>query len=408
MDSETGRALLPLPILPVLAVGAFAVGTDTFVVAGVLPSVAASLEISIATAGWISSLFALVYAVMAPVLGALTGRMDRRKVMLISLLGFGVGNIASACAPTIGTLLAARALTALCAALYIPTASAVAAALTPPERRARAMSVVLGGISVATVAGVPFGTWLAADLDWRATFAVVAGIGLLCAALLALCLPALSLPAAPGLAARLAPARDPRVFAAVATTFLILTGGYTALTYVGAVFGESTDGNGTTLAFLLLIFGVAGVCGTVLAGRGTDRFGAAPVLLLAIAGLFVVLATLSITRAHLGLAAAALALWGLAGMASQPPQQHRLFGIAPQAGPLLLSLNSAATFAGIALGGAIGNRVLEQVDTDSLDTLGWAGAAIVALSVIPAVLAGRRPATVGVSTGPGAKTPVNP
>ncbi|MFE2957707.1 MFS transporter [Nocardia tengchongensis] len=389
MTTNSGPAAAPKTLLPLLAVGAFAIGTDTFVVSGVLPSVAESLRISIADAGWISTVFALVYACMAPVLGAVTGRLDRRLVMLISLVGFGLGNIASALAPNMAMLLLARAGTAAAAALFIPAASAVAAVTAAPERRAQAMAVVLGGISVATVAGVPFGTWVAADISWRATFSVVAAIGLLCAALIAVLLPPVALPAAPDLATRLAPVRNPRVAATVLTTFLFLTGGYTALTYVGAVFWEPSNGSGTTLAVLLMVFGIAGVAGTMLAGRGTDRFGAMPVLLASIVILGAVLAALPVAREHLATSVIALALWGLAGMASQPAQQHRLFSISPQAGPLLFSLNSAATFAGIAAGGAIGNRVLQHGGASGVDALGLVGAGIVAVSLVTALVAVR-------------------
>ncbi|MEU0397588.1 MFS transporter [Streptomyces sp. NPDC006208] len=375
------------PVLPVLAVGAFAIGTDTFVVAGVLPEVARDLHAGLADTGWVSTVFALTYAVLAPVLGALTGRLERRAVLLISLTGFVLGNAASALAPTLGLLLAARIATAASAALYIPAASATAGFLAAPERRGRALAVVLGGLSAATVAGVPFGTWLAADVDWRATFWMLAGLGAACAAAVALCLPQVRLPGAPGLAARLAPARNLQVLLTVVTTLLFMTGGYLALTYIGAVLAPATGGDGTTLALLLLVFGVTATAGTVLGGRATDRWGATPVLTVALVGLAVVLGTLPYSRDGQGGAVIAMALWGLAAMATQPPQQHRLFTIEPGSGPLLLSLNSSATFAGISLGGFLGGQLIAHGGADGLDTLGPAGAGLVVLAVLlaPAV-----------------------
>ncbi|MGW0547269.1 MFS transporter [Streptomyces altiplanensis] len=375
-----------LPVLPVLAVGAFAIGTDTFVVAGVLPEVARGLGSGLADVGWVSTVFALTYAVLAPVLGALTGRVERRTVLVVSLVVFTLGNAASALAPSLGTLLAARVATAAGAALYIPAASASAAALSPPERRGRAMAVVLGGLSAATVAGVPFGTWLAADLGWRSTFWLLAGVGALCAAAVAGGLPEVRLPAAPGLAARLAPVRDPRVLFTVLTTLLFMTGGYLALTYIGAVLAPATDGSGTTLALLLLVFGVLAVAGTVLGGRATDRWGSTPVLLGSVAGLGVVLAALPPARDGLFTAAVAMAAWGVTAMATQPPQQHRLFAIAPASGPLLLSLNSSATFAGISLGGFAGGLVIEHGGADGLDLLGPYGAGLTVLALVTALI----------------------
>ncbi|MFB7513012.1 MFS transporter [Streptomyces sp. NPDC056144] len=406
-SSPAGPAAAPraaLPVLPVLAVGAFAIGTDTFVVAGVLPEVASGLGSSLADTGWVSTAFALTYAVLAPVLGALTGRVDRRTVLVVSLAVFTLGNIASALAPGLGTLLAARIATAAGAALYIPAASASAAALSAPERRGRAMAVVLGGLSAATVAGVPFGTWLAADLGWRATFWLLAGVGAVCAAAVALALPAVRLPAAPGLAARLAPVRDPRVLFAVLTTLLFMTGGYLALTYIGAVLQPATGGSGTTLALLLLVFGVLAVTGTLLGGRATDRWGPVPVLLVSVAGLALVLATLPLTRDALPTAALAMGLWGVTAMATQPPQQHRLFAIAPTSGPLLLSLNSSATFAGISLGGFIGGLVLAD---GGPGPLGVYGAALAALALVTTLIGARvtAPAPAPAAQAPEAPEP---
>ncbi|SCE77433.1 Predicted arabinose efflux permease, MFS family [Micromonospora purpureochromogenes] len=404
-----------VPVVPLLAVGAFAIGTDTFVVAGVLPEVARTLRVSVASAGWVSTVFALAYAVAAPVLGALTGRLERRTVLAISLVGFTLGNVASALAPDLPLLLLARVLTAVSAALYVPAASASAAALAPPERRGRAMAVVLGGLSAATVVGVPFGTWVAADLQWRVTFWLLAAVGAACAVAVAVGLPALRLPSGPGLAVRLAPVRETRVGLAVLTTALFMTGGYLALTYVGALLAPATDGDGTVLAVLLLVFGVPAVAGTVLGGRATDRWGALPVLLVAVAGLAVVLATLPLTRQALVPAGLAMAVWGVTAMATQPAQQHRLFAIAPGSGPLLLSLNSSATFVGIALGGFLGNRLLRHGGVEALDLLGPVGAALCVLALGTALLGSRtgnrpdrpvgaagepaRPAPDGAATG---------
>ncbi|PCG81915.1 MFS transporter [Streptomyces sp. WZ.A104] len=392
-----------LPVLPVLAVGAFAIGTDTFVVAGVLPEVAGDLSATLTDAGWVSTLFALTYAVLAPVLGALTGRLERRTVLVISLLVFALGNAASALAPGLGALLAARVATAAGAALYIPAASASAAALSAPERRGRAMAVVLGGLSAATVAGVPFGTWLAADLGWRSTFWLLAGLGVLCAAAVAGGLPEVRLPAAPGLAARLAPARDPRVLFTVLTTLLFMTGGYLALTYIGAVLAPVTGGDGGELALLLLVFGVLAVAGTTLGGRATDRWGATPVLLASVAGLAVVLGTLPLTRDRTLSAALAMAAWGVTAMMTQPPQQYRLFAVAPASGPLLLSLNSSATFTGISLGGFIGGRVIADGGADEVDLLGPLGAGLAVLALVTAAIGVR----VG-QRGPGAGEDAEP
>ncbi|MFE9426924.1 MFS transporter [Kitasatospora sp. NPDC006697] len=381
------RALIPP--LPLLAFGAFAIGTDTFVVVGVLPRVAHDLHVSVADVGWVSTVFALSYGVLAPVLGALTGKVDRRTLMVLSLLGFAAGNVLSALAPSLTTLLLARVATAAAASLYIPSASATAGATAAPERRGRALAVVLGGLSAATVLGVPFGTWLASDIAWRATFWLLAGLGVLCAAAVALMLPSLKLPTAPSLAVRLAPVRDLGALLTVLTTLLFMTGGYTVLTYIGAVLAPATKGSGNVLALLLLAFGVAGFLGTNLGGRAVDRFKPVPVLLVSLVLLGAVLAVVPLARDRVWTAAVLMALWGLAAMATQPAQQHRMFAIAPASGPLLMSLNSSATFLGIALGGYLGGQVVHQADDASLRLLGPIGAGLVLLSLVAGYLGTR-------------------
>lgn len=369
--------------LGALALGAFAIGTDTFVVVGVLPDVASDLRVRIGDAGWVSMVFAVVYAVAAPVLGAATGSLDRRKLLVLSMVGFAVGNTMSATAPGLGTLLGARVVTAAFGALFVPAASATAAAQAEPNHRGRAMSVVLGGLSVSHVMGVPIGTWLSGNLGWRATFWALSGLGLVCAAVVASWLPAIPLPPPPGLAARLAPLRDPRVATAVFITTLFMTGVYVARTYIGAVLEPVTGGNGTVLAWLLLGYGTAGIIGTSLSGWATDKWGATIVLVSSLVVLALVLVSLPVAREHVTRAALVLAIWGLAAMAAQPPQQHRMLEFAPEAGVLALSLFSAATFVGVGLGGLLGRAILVSAGTpdEGLNWLGPVGAALVITSI---------------------------
>ncbi len=161
------RALL------VLAAGAFAVGTDTFVIAGILPAIAHGVGVSVSWAGALMTGFALTYAVGAPVLSVTFGRLPRRGLLVAALTGFAIANALAAVAPSFALLMVARVVAALAAALFTPTASALAAELAPPGRRGRALAAVAIGLTVAQVAGVPLGSLAGSLLGWRATVAVL-------------------------------------------------------------------------------------------------------------------------------------------------------------------------------------------------------------------------------------------
>ncbi|MER7081185.1 MFS transporter, partial [Saccharopolyspora kobensis] len=161
----------------VLALGTFAVGTDAFVVAGVLPEIAADLDVGIAQAGQLVTVFAIAYAVLSPVLATLTGAWPRRAVLLTALAVFVLGNIATALAPSYATVLATRVLAAAGASMFTPIAGAAAASLAPEGQRARAISLVVLGLTVSTALGVPLGTLLGSVTSWRGTMWFVAALG---------------------------------------------------------------------------------------------------------------------------------------------------------------------------------------------------------------------------------------
>ena len=159
-----------------LALATFAVGTDAFVIAGLLPAIATSFDVSIPAAGQLVTVFALTFAIAAPVLSWLMSSLDRRKALQLALLVFIIGNVATAISPTYSLALAARVFTALGAATITATASSAAVAITPPERRGRAMALVIGGLTLSTALGMPLGN-LIGSVDWRFTLWDVAGLG---------------------------------------------------------------------------------------------------------------------------------------------------------------------------------------------------------------------------------------
>ena len=161
-----------------MALGAFAIGTESFMVAAILPAIAEDLHVRTEVAGQLVTAFALTYAVSSPVLTALTGTLGRRRLLVGCMTAFAGANLLAALSTSYGALLMARVLLAVAAGLYVPNANAIASALVSPDRRGRALAIVTGGLSLAVALGVPIGALIGGHFGWRMTFA---GVGLLSA-----------------------------------------------------------------------------------------------------------------------------------------------------------------------------------------------------------------------------------
>ncbi|HEY1150817.1 MAG TPA: MFS transporter [Pseudoduganella sp.] len=370
-----------------LASGMFALGTDSFVVAGILAPVAASLHVSVSLAGQMVTIYALSYALLSPVIAAAAANWPRKQLLLAGLAIFVVGNVITAVAPNIELVLASRFVAGLGAAMYSPTATAAGAALVPAEQRGRALAIVVAGLSSATALGAPLGTYIGGLFDWRATMWFVSAIGALAFIGLAALLPAIATPPAVSLKRRLEPLGDARVLLTLLTTGLVYSGVFLVYTYISLVFDRATGGNGRVLSALLLTFGVASLSGNLLGGRLTDRFGSRPIINIAIIVLVVDFVLLPWTSASLPTAAVALVVWGVAGWGMIVPQQHRLIGTAPSAAPLLLGLNTMALYIGVSMSGLIGGAVIKLVNAHSL---GFVSAVFIGTGLVVAEAAQRR------------------
>jgi predicted MFS family arabinose efflux permease len=372
--------------LLVLALGMFAMGTDNFVVAGILPSVAQSLHTTVSLAGQMVTVYALSYAVMAPVMAALAAKWPR-KLLLVSALGiFVVGNAITALASDLDTVLFSRALAGLGAAMFSPTALGVAALLAEPGKRGRALSTVTAGLAGATALGAPIGTFIGGFGSWRSTLWFVALLGLAAMIGVWTMLRALPAPERITLRQRLAPVRDVRVALTLLTSLFAFGGFLMVYTYAGAVFDRATSGDGRILAGMLLVWGIAATAGNSLAGRLVDRFDNRRIINLGLCVGIVNFCALPWTSAHIASALAALVIWGLVGWGLLVPQQHRLVKLAPQVAPLLLALNNTATYGGLACSGALGGLVLLTIDPHYLAIV---GAALIAVALVLAEAAHR-------------------
>ncbi|MFI2211053.1 MFS transporter [Streptomyces sp. NPDC020141] len=343
-----------------LMLATFVIGTDDFVVAGVLPAVSADLGVSEAAAGQLVTVFSLTYALAAPPLAVATARLPRKTLIVGGLSVFALANLATALAPGYPSLTALRVVTALVAAAITPAVFAMAGRVAAPERVGRAMGAVAAGLTVSLFVGVPAGTLLGAAFGWRSAFTAVALLALAVAAACARALP--PLPGAPelGVRAQLRALGRPAVLVCVAGTVIGAASGLMTYTYIAPVTEELTGRGGAVLALFIAVVGVSGAAGAVAGGRLTDRWGADRTLIAAFAGLFAAtgaLALIALTGrggAPVWLVALVLAGWGFAAWGFNPPMNARALRLAGDAGAEAVALNTSGLYAGIALAGSLG------------------------------------------------------
>lgn len=385
--------------LLVLALGTFSIGTDSFVVAGILPDVSHSLGIGVTAAGQMITVYALAYALMTPVMATLTAQWPRRTVLAGGLVVFIIGNALTAMVPTFDLVLVSRALAGLGGAMFTPAASAMAAGLVSPERRGRALAIVMAGLSGATALGAPIGTLIGSLGNWRLTMWFVAALGLLALVGVRLLLPQMAPPPRLRLAERLAPIGDLRVAMTLLTTLFVLSGLYTVYNYVSLAFERATGGDGALLAVLISMWGIAAITGNLAAGVLTDKFGSRRIINAAAAIAALDFALMPVTSSTFIGASVALIIWGFAGWGVLVPQQHRLIGIAPLKAPLLIALNAAAIYIAVSASGALGAAVLQVLDPRFL---GAVGAVLIFVGLLTAEVAHRLIVRGAVSAVPAA------
>ncbi len=364
-------------------------GTDSFVLAGILPQISGGLGQTVSATGQAITVFSLTYGVTAPFLAAFTGKLPRKPLMAFALAVFVAANLASAAAPTLALLLVARVAAGLGAALYTPNASAAAATLAGPAHRGRALAAILGGLTVGTVLGVPVGTWIGQSLSWQASLIFVACVGAVALVGLLTVLPALPLPPAVPLRARFAVLAHARVVAIVGFMLLESAAAIMVYTYIADVLGDTVHAHGTTLTLLLLIWGLGGAVGAFGSGRLTDRWGADRTLTVGTGLLIVTLAAFAVSSS-LPLAFVVMALNGAAGWAVSTPNNHRLTELVPHLPSVVISFNSSGIYLGQAIGAGLGGVLLGAI---SATRLCYVGAGIAVVAAVLHLLIVRRPAT---------------
>ncbi|RZB16272.1 MFS transporter [Streptomyces sp. F001] len=348
---------MPLALLA-LAVGAFGIGTTEFVMMGLLPDVADDLHISIPGAGHLVSAYALGVVIGAPLLAAVTARMSRRTVLIGLMVLFVVGNALSAFAPDHHWLLAARFLSGLPHGAFFGVGAVVATTMVAPERKARSVSLMFLGLTVANIAGVPAATLMGQHLGWRATFLGVSAIGVAAIASLALLIPHDHAHASTtGLRGELAALRSLPVWLALGTTVAGFGALFAAYSYITPMLTDSAGYAEASVTLLLALFGVGATVGNLLGGRLADH-AMRGTLFGGLASLVVVLGLFPLLMEARWSAALGVALLGTAAFVTGSPLQLMVMEKAAAAPSLASSANQAAFNLANAGGAWIGGLAL--------------------------------------------------
>lgn len=382
-----------------LALGTFVVGTDAFVVAGLLPDLSARLGVDAVAVGQLITAFAVTYAVASPVLGAMTGTWERRKVLLVSLAVFTVGNVLAALATGYTMMVVARIVAAAGAAMFTPAAATTGAMLAAPEQRARALAQVSFGLTIATIIGVPAATLLGTAVGFRGTFVAISIAAVVVMLVIRLVLPAIPSPGGATLRQRIDVTRIPGVVPTLLVSAAAFIGGFTVYNYISPLFTDRLGISPGSITFMLLTFGVGGAVGNLLGGELCDRIGAFRTVVLGLVLAIVGLAVIPLAGSTWAGAVVGVFVWGVGGWMQVPAQQARLISLAGAAGPVAVSLNASAMYLGIGIAGVLGAFVISLL---GLVALAWFGAALGVVGLLITLAFYRRtaaPAAAGAQTG---------
>ncbi len=347
---------MPLALL-ILALSAFAIGTTEFVIMGLLPDVARSLSVSIPSAGWLISGYALGVAIGAPIMAVATASFPRKRALLLLMGIFIIGNILCAVATDYNFLMVARIITSLCHGAFFGIGSVVAASLVPENKKASAVALMFTGLTLANVLGVPLGTALGQVAGWQTPFWAVAVLGVLSLIGLWRVMPVRHDEEKTNIRAEIDQLRNAGLWAALATTMLFSAAVFALFTYVAPLLEDVTHVSPRTVTWTLFLIGLGLTIGNYIGGRLADwRLGTA------LTGIFLVLAVVGAivrwTSPYLIPLEINLFLWALVSFAAVPGLQVNVMIFGKAAPNLVATLNIGAFNVGNALGAWVGGSVI--------------------------------------------------
>ncbi|MBR0875068.1 MFS transporter [Bradyrhizobium tropiciagri] len=347
-----------------MAVATFAIGTTEFVVVGLIPDIARDLSVSIPTAGLLVSLYALSITLGTPVFSALTGTLPRRELAIGLMMVFTACNLAAAAAPGYTGLLLSRIVMAVAHGVFFGVGAACATSLVAKSRSGSAIAVMMGGLTVAMVIGVPLGSWVGQLFGWRTPFLIIAGLGMVAVLGLVWLLPRdISDRPAVSLAVQLSILGHRRLAAMYLLTAIGFGSSFVVFTFLSPLLTDVSGASKPAVNIALLLFGAATFVGNLAGGRLSDAVGTRGAMMLLLCGLIVSFAAIPWAIHDETAAFAVIAVWGIFAFAIPPVMQAGVLATAKQVAPDALAtasgINIAAFNLGISSGSFVGGQLVK-------------------------------------------------
>jgi len=378
-----------------LLAGNFAIGTGIMAAGATLNEISAFFQVPVPVAGYLITAAGVVVCLGAPALASVVAPFDRRRLLALSMLWYGVMHLACALVDDFGWLLALRVLAVVPAAVFTPQAAACVGHLMPLAQRGRAITFVFVGWSLASVLGMPLSAWLAGLSGWQGAYVMVAVLSFASAAWVWLAMPANVRPPRFALSSWGEALRSRPLMLCVAVTLLYSAGQFVLFAYFAPYFKDLLGAGAKELSALFMCFGAFGLIGNVLMSRRIDRLGASRGVMIAMAAI-----ALSLLLWPLGttllMAALVMVPWALGCFSANSAQQARLVSLAPALAGGSIALNTSAMYAGQAFGAATGGWLIGH---QGLESLHWAGLMLMIVAMAVSVLATRmvpRPAATAM------------
>ncbi|MCU6707424.1 MFS transporter [Paenibacillus sp. J5C_2022] len=361
-----------------LALGAFGVGTAEFIISGLLELIAGDLDVSVSVAGQLITVYALSHAFGALVLVMLTARLERKKVLLYAMLVFAAGNLLSFVSYHYGWLMLSRIVLAISGGLYFVVATYYAARLAPPDKRGSAIATVITGFTVSLVLGVPIGTYLAAYMDWRYIFLIMAIVSLMVIMLLYRFIPMLEGSSPVPLKQQLKLICDKKLVSGLLTTLFWILGYTIVFAYIAPILSKTAGFSLQQISTAIFLLGIFAFIGSRVGGYAVDRWGPVSTIGVSLVIHAASLIALMLISQSMPAVFIMIIVWGLAAWTTTPANQYYMISLKPQSAEIILSVNTALLNIGITLGAALGGLVIEYAP---IHALGWIGGISVLLAL---------------------------